>query len=69
MIGLLRERGIEPMVTLHHFTDPLWLTEMGGWENPLVEDYFARFTDAVVEALGDQVTLWCTINEPIVYAY
>ena len=29
MIGLLRARGIEPMVTLHHFTDPLWLTEIG----------------------------------------
>jgi beta-glucosidase len=23
----------------------------------------------VVDALGDQVALWCTINEPIVYAY
>ena len=31
MIGLLPARGIEPMVTLHHFTDPLWLTDMGTW--------------------------------------
>lgn len=69
MVGLLRARGIEPMVTLHHFTDPLWLTDLGAWENPQVEDYFARFTTRVVEALGDQVTLWCTVNEPIVYAY
>ena len=69
MIGLLRARGIEPMVTLHHFTDPLWLTGMGVWENPKVVDFFARFTSRVVEALGDQVTLWCTVNEPIVYAY
>jgi beta-glucosidase len=68
MMGLLRARGLEPMVTLHHFTDPLWLMEIGGWENPLVEDYFSRFTERVVEALGDQVKLWCTINEPIVYA-
>ncbi|MCU0503049.1 MAG: family 1 glycosylhydrolase [Anaerolineae bacterium] len=68
MLRLLRQRGLEPMVTLHHFTDPLWLTEIGGWENPLVEDYFSRFTARVVEALGDQVTLWCTINEPLVYA-
>jgi beta-glucosidase len=68
MLRLLRQRGLEPMVTLHHFTDPLWLAEIGGWENPLVEDYFSRFTARVVEALGDQVTLWCTINEPLVYA-
>jgi beta-glucosidase len=68
MIGLLRERGLEPMVTLHHFTDPLWLTGLGGWENPAIENYFLRFITHVVEALGDQVTLWCTINEPTVYA-
>ncbi len=69
MIGLLRARGLAPMVTLHHFTDPLWLADLGGWENPLAVDTFARFTGRVVEALGDQVTLWCTINEPTVYAY
>ncbi len=69
MIRLLRERQIEPMVTLHHFTDPLWLTHQGGWENPRVTERFARFAGRVVEALGDQVRLWCTINEPFVYAY
>jgi beta-glucosidase len=68
MIGLLRERGLEPMVTLHHFTDPLWLTSAGGWENPKVEGAFVRFVTHVVESLGDLVTLWCTINEPTVYA-
>jgi beta-glucosidase len=69
MVRALRERQIEPMVTLHHFTDPLWLTRQGGWENPSVTDHFARFVTRVVEALGDEVRLWCTINEPIVYAY
>lgn len=69
MVRLLRVRGLEPMVTLHHFTDPIWLGELGGWENPLIGDYFSRFTERVVDALGDQVTLWCTINEPIVYAF
>ncbi len=69
MIRLLRERGLEPMVTLHHFTDPIWLGELGAWENPLIGDYFSRFTEKVVDALGDQVNLWCTINEPIVYAF
>ena len=68
MIRLLRERGMEPMVTLHHFTDPLWLTALRGWENPKVEDYFVRFVTHVVEVLGDLVRLWCTINEPTVYA-
>jgi beta-glucosidase len=69
MIGLLCARGLVPLVTLHHFTDPLWLTEMGGWENPDVGVYFNRYVTQVVDALGDQVSFWCTINEPIVYAY
>ncbi len=69
MIALLRERGLRPMITLHHFTDPLWLAPLGGWENPLIGDYFSRFTERVIDALGDQVNFWCTINEPIVYAY
>jgi beta-glucosidase len=69
MIGLLLARGLKPMVTLHHFTDPLWLTALGAWENPRAGEYFARFVTRVVEALGDQVSFWCTINEPMVYAY
>jgi beta-glucosidase len=69
MVDLLVERGIKPMVTLHHFTDPLWLADSGGWENDQVTEFFGRYVRWVVEALGDRVGLWCTINEPIVYAY
>jgi beta-glucosidase len=69
MLQGLRERGIEPMVTLHHFTSPRWLAEQGGWENPEVVTLFARFTRRVVEALGRHCDLWCTINEPNVYGY
>jgi len=65
----LRERGIEPMVTLHHFVNPLWLAEKGGWENPAIVSYFERFVRKVVNALKDIVDLWCTINEPNVGAY
>lgn len=64
----LRHRGIEPMVTLHHFTNPIWLEEQGGWENEAVIGWFARYTAVVVNALGDLCDLWCTINEPNVYA-
>lgn len=69
MLVGLRERGITPMVTLHHFTTPLWLAERGGWENPDVVDHFCRFADHVVSALGDLVNLWVTINEPMVYVF
>lgn len=67
MMRGLHERNLTPLVTLHHFTDPLWLAEMGGWENPAAPEYFEKFVTKVVEALRDYVTLWVTFNEPNVY--
>ena len=64
--GML-DRGIEPMVTLHHFTNPLWLVEKNDFNSDLVVEYFQRYTTRVVDALGDLVPLWITINEPMVY--
>jgi beta-glucosidase len=69
MLQGLRERGIEPMVTLHHFTNPSWLAEQGGWENPETVALFAHFARRVVETLGQHCDLWCTINELNVYGY
>lgn len=69
MLAALRERGITPMVTLHHFTNPLWLAREGGWEHPSVVERFRRFARKVVSELGDLVSLWVTINEPMVYVF
>ncbi len=69
MLTALRERGIEPMVTLHHFTNPLWLVEKGGWETEEAIPLFVRYVERVVQELGDLVSLWCTINEPTVVPF
>ena len=68
MLRGLKERGITPMVTLHHFTDPLWLTERKGWETGDVVLHFDKFVRKAVEALKEYCSLWCTINEPAGYA-
>ena len=65
----LKERDIEPIVTLHHFTNPLWFANLGGWQNKLADKYFLRYVERIVEALADQVCFWVTINEPMVYVY
>lgn len=65
----MRERKLEPMVTLHHFTDPIWVGEICGWETDAILPYFERYVKKVVEALKDYVTLWVTINEPNVYIW
>jgi beta-glucosidase len=67
MLRFMREQGIEPMVTLHHFTTPLWLAERGGWENPAIIPLFERFATKVVESLGEFCDVWVTINEPLIY--
>jgi beta-glucosidase len=68
MLRGLKERGMTPMVTLHHFTDPLWVTEQGAWETEAVVPLFERFVRKTVDALKEYCTLWCTLNEPTGYA-
>lgn len=58
-----KENGIEPVVTLLHFTSPKWLIEEGGWENEATVDLFARYCKYVVEKLGSYMNYICTINE------
>ena len=53
------------MVTLHHFTTPLWLTHRGGWENPAIIPFFERFAEKMAQALGEYCNLWITLNEPV----
>lgn len=60
----LRDAGIVPVVTLHHFTSPRWVAGMGGWETPAVIDPFVRYVERTVRALGDVVGWFCTMNEP-----
>jgi beta-glucosidase len=67
VIAELREQGIEPMVTLHHFSNPIWFARKGGWAARGAANAFLPFVHRVVDQLGDLVTLWCTINEPGIY--
>lgn len=68
MLRGLRERNMTALVTLHHFTDPLWLVERGGWETADVVPLFEKYVRKVVNALKEYTSLWCTINEPNIYA-
>jgi beta-glucosidase len=68
MVDLCGKSKLVPMVTLNHFTLPQWLAERGGWLAPSIPMLFERFTRRVVEALGDQVEWYCTLNEPGVVA-
>lgn len=65
----LIEEGIEPCVTLHHFSDPIWFQEQGGFEHEQNIPDFVKFSEKVFENLSPYVKNWITINEPSVYAF
>jgi len=64
---LLLDNGIQPIVTLHHFSHPLWFEDMGGWENPGSVECFLSYAEKALLSMGDLVAEWMTINEPNVY--
>ena len=64
----LRERGVEPVVTFHHFTTPRWLADRGGWAEAETADRFAEYCHRVAEDLGDVMGRACTLNEPNIVA-
>ena len=66
-MSYLKEKGIKLLLTIHHFTNPMWF---GGERGFLKRDlkYFLDFTELVVRSFGDLVAEYITINEPNVYA-
>lgn len=69
MLLSLRKRNIEPFVTLHHFTNPLWIAKKGGWLNSETINYYLRYVEKIVKELKDFVRFWMTINEPNAYSF
>lgn len=65
----LKDRGIEPVVTLFHFTLPIWFAERGGFAERGNIQYFVRFAERMVRELGQSVRYIITLNEPEVYAH
>ncbi|HYB00157.1 MAG TPA: family 1 glycosylhydrolase [Ktedonobacteraceae bacterium] len=68
MLMNLRLRLLKPIVTLHHFTEPIWFSERGGFANEANIEYFVRYVKYAVEKLSDVCNFWITINEPNIYA-
>ncbi len=68
VLHALRDRNMEPFVTLWHFTLPQWFAESGGFERKDAPEIFARYCQYVVEQIGDLCLHFSTMNEPNVFA-
>ena len=65
IIHILRENNIEPMVTLHHFTHPLWFIKKYPWHSDASIDKFLAYTEKILSTV-EGVRYWITFNEPYV---
>ena len=63
VIACCKAHGVEPVVTLLHFTSPKWLIAKGGWEAESTVEYFKRYAGYVMRQLGSELSYVCTINE------
>ena len=63
VIACCKQNGVEPIVTLMHFTSPVWLIRKGGWEAESTVEDFRRYAAYVTEQLGSELNVICTINE------
>jgi len=64
MVSACQEAGLTPVVTLHHFTLPRWMANLGGWHHREAPGLFANYTEAALAILDEGVEWVCTINEP-----
>ncbi len=64
----LKERGMKTMVTLHHFTNPVWFSQKKGWVNSQSSFLFTRYCEKMLKEYNDLVDFWITINEPLIYS-
>jgi beta-glucosidase len=67
MIDETDRLGVKPVVTLHHFTHPIWFGETGAWLGKGAVEAFSRYVEQVCTIL-DGVEWVCTINEPNIVA-
>ncbi len=67
-VAALKKRNIEPVLTLFHFTLPVWFAQKGGFEHRKNVQLFTRFAEKIVGELGVSIRYIITINEPEVYA-
>lgn len=68
-IDLLKANDITPWIMLHHFSDPQWFLDIGGFEKEENIVYFIRYCKKAFSYLSPFVSRWGTINEPTSYAF
>lgn len=67
LVDRLAALGLTPVVTLFHYTHPVWFHDATPWTSPASVGAFARFARRTAEALGPAARVWTVLNEPLVF--
>lgn len=67
-IKTLKQKGLEPVMNIWHWTMPIWLAEKGGFKYRTNLQYFNRFVHKIAQEFGNEIKYVITINEPNNYA-
>jgi beta-glucosidase/6-phospho-beta-glucosidase/beta-galactosidase len=65
----IKKRGMKVMLTLFHHAIPRWMEDDGGWVNPISIEDFRFYSQKSLEAFGEDVDFWITLNEPVPWSY
>ncbi|HEX4426506.1 MAG TPA: GH1 family beta-glucosidase [Terriglobales bacterium] len=68
LVDALLAAKIRPFVTLYHWDLPQALEDAGGWPNRDTAARFGDYVEIMGRALGDRVSDWVLVNEPIAFA-
>ncbi|MGC1243698.1 MAG: family 1 glycosylhydrolase [Chryseosolibacter sp.] len=67
LLRQLNERGVSIMMVMHHFANPIWFADRGGWENDENIACWIDYGKQLVRIFGPFVSMWNTFNEPNLY--
>lgn len=68
----LHKHGIKVLIGFHHYTDPAWFAQKGGFEKEENVAYFVNFCTHVFQSFQDDqvdVDMWTIFNSPDGYAF
>ncbi len=69
LVDALLAAGVEPLLTIFHLEEPMWLASQGGFTKRASVEHLLALGTALMRRLGDRVKMWCTLNEPSLYSY
>jgi beta-glucosidase len=64
-----KKRGLKTVVTLWHWTIPLWVRDEKGWANKKTVEYFSEYVELIIKDLGGLVDYWVVLNEPMMFTF